>query len=163
MRIVVFIVAMLLGSAVAAEDGWYRYDNARYGFALDVPPGYAALPATTNTGDQVFTQAGGTGVLTVSGGTVEPGSFNQKWEATMAAYEGAGWTLTYEAKPPEWTSFTGTRDDRRLYVKMLPLCGGTRQFGQFAFEYAESEAGDAEPIALGIAASMTRVGTGFSC
>ena len=107
MRTLIFIAAMLIAStAVAAGDGWQRYENPRFGFGLDIPPGFAAVPATTNTGDQLFKEIGGAGVLTVSGGTVQPGSFNQKWEATKAAYEADGWTLSYEPIAPHWTSFT---------------------------------------------------------
>ena len=164
MRAVLLLVALLLApAALAAGDGWHRYENERFGFGLDIPTGFAALPETTNTGDQRFEQIGGTETLTVSGGTVQPGSFNQKWEATKAAYGADGWTLSYEPVPPHWTSFTGARGGQRLYVKMIPLCGGTKQYGMFALEYPESDATTAEPVALEIAASMTRIGTGFSC
>jgi hypothetical protein len=164
MRTLLFIVAMLIASvAAAAGDGWQRYENPRFGFGLDIPPGFAAVPATTNTGDQLFNQIGGAEKLTVLGGAVQPGSFNQKWEATKAAYEADGWALSYDPQPPNWTSFTGVRDGQRLYVKMIPLCGGTKQFGMFALEYPEADSATAEPIALRLASSMTRSGTGFGC
>jgi hypothetical protein len=162
-RIVLALAAMLAGTvAVQAADS-VRYENARYGFGVDVPDELHALPATTNTGDQVFASIDGTQVLTVGGGSVLPGSFNAAWERTQDAYAQQGWTISYEPKPPNWTSFAGVRGDRALFVKMLPLCGGTKEFARIAFEYPAAQAEAMEPVALVIAASMTRSGTGFSC
>lgn len=163
MRFALALVLTLMGVSTALAGDWNRYENARFGFGIDVPPELHALPATTNTGDQIFTSIDGTEVLTVKGGTVLPGSFNSTWERTQAGYESEGWTLTYEPVAPEWTSFTGTRDGRALFVKMLPLCGGTKQYAMIAFEYPKAEMEELAPVAQRLAVSMTRLGTGFGC
>jgi hypothetical protein len=115
----------------------------RFGFAIGIPPGYDD-GARTDDG-QTFTAVGGTLVLSVRGGSVLPGSFDDVWRETQSSYRDAGWMLRYEPTPPNWTSFEGARGDRLLYVKMIPLCGGTKQYAMFALEYPGKDAAALDP------------------
>lgn len=162
MRTLLLIVLLSL-SAPALAQSWSHFENPRFGFVIDVPPGYTDSGTLHNEDGQVFTSPDGTAELTVLGGSVLPGSFNTEWERRQAAYAGAGWTLTYKPVAPNWTSFTGARSERRLYVKMLPLCGGTKQFAMFSLEYPAADEADLGPVIERLASSLTRKATGFSC
>jgi hypothetical protein len=161
-----FFAAILLLLAfvgtVSAED-WQQYRNTRFGFVVDVPPGFSGGALTDNTEGQTFASADGTQRLTFGGGSVQPGSFNTQWKRTQAAYTEGGWALTYKPVAPNWTVFIGERNDRDLYVKMLPLCGGTKQFAMFAVEYPKDDAADLAPTLERMAASFKHLDTGFSC
>jgi hypothetical protein len=151
-----FLLLLCLAASPALAQDWQRYENPQFGFGLDLPPGYAG-----NAG--VFRSPDGAEVLKVMGGTVQPGSFNDIWEKTQSDYEAAGWKLTYEPVAPNWTTFTGERDGQALFVKMIPLCGGTKQFGMIALEYPADDPATIDRVATRIAESMTRTGTGTAC
>jgi hypothetical protein len=151
-----FVVVLLLLASPALAQDWRRYENPQYGFGLELPPGYSG-----NAG--VFRSEDGAEVLKVSGGAVQPGSFDEFWEKTQSDYEAAGWSLRYEPVAPHWTTFTGERNGQALFVKMMPLCGGTKQFGMISLEYPADDPTTLERIAFRVADSMTRTGTGFSC
>lgn len=160
MRTAIVVCLVLFAGSASAAD-WSRYEDTRFGFTLEVPPDLGAGEATE--AGRIYSSADATEVLTVDGGTVLPGTFNSEWEATQASYADAGWTVTYKAEPPNWTSFTGERDGQSLYVKMLPLCGGTKQFARFALEYPTADGAALAPTIERLAASLQRVSTGFSC
>jgi hypothetical protein len=160
MRVVLLILALQLVAPVHAQI-WEGYQDVRFGFSIDIPPGFAA--GATNDDGRTFTAAGGSQVLTVRGGGVLPGSFDDVWRDTQSSYGDAGWTLRYEPTPPNWTSFVGARGGRLLYVKMIPLCGGTKQYAMFAFEYPEEDATALDPTIEHLAASLKATSTGLSC
>jgi hypothetical protein len=160
MRVVLLMLALLLVAPVYAQ-GWGGYEDARFGFSIDIPPGFENVARGVEL--QTFIAAGGTQVLTVRGGSVLPGSFDDIWRETQSFYRDAGWTLRYAPAPPNWTSFRGVRRDRMLYVKIIPLCGGTRQYAMFALEYAEQDAAALDPVVGHLAASLKATGTGLSC
>jgi hypothetical protein len=101
MRVVLLILALLLVAPVQAQIS-DRHEDLRFGFGIDIPPGFEA--GVTNGDDRTFTAAGGPQVLTVRGGGVLPGSFDDVWRDTQSSYRDAGWTLRYEPTPPNWTS-----------------------------------------------------------
>ncbi|HHY50663.1 MAG TPA: hypothetical protein GYA10_13040 [Alphaproteobacteria bacterium] len=161
-RILSVLLLVAWSAPALAADG-FRYENARYGFVIDIPPGFADTGDVGDGDGDVFTSDDGTARLTVAGGSVLAGSFNAEWERRQAAYRDDGWTIRYEPVAPDWTTFTGLRADRRLVVKLLPLCGGTRQFAMFALEYPAAAAAALTPVVERLSASLTRAGTGLSC
>lgn len=161
-RVLVSLLLVASTASVAAAD-WTRHDYPRFGFAIDVPPGFADTGDVGDGDGDIFTSADGAAVLTVAGGSVLPGSFNTEWERRQAAYRDDGWTIRYEPVAPNWTTFTGTRGDRGLVVKLLPLCGGTRQFAMFALDYRTADAAALAPVVERLSASLQRAGTGSSC
>jgi len=163
MRFVLGVLLLLVSIAGASAADWTQYRNARFGFVVDVPPGFSGGALTDKTEGQTFTSADGTTRLTFDGGSVQPGSFNTQWKMTQAVYAEDGWALTYEPVAPNWTVFTGERNRRDLYVKMLPLCGGTKQFAMFAVEYPKDDAAALAPTLERMAASFKHLDTGFSC
>jgi hypothetical protein len=163
MRALLVAVAMLLAVHSAAAADWATYENKRFGFSLDLPPQFAAVSGADQIDRRSLASADGSEQLTISGGIVQPGSFNSEWKQQQAALTDAGWALSYEPKPPNWTSFTGTRGERSLYVKMIPLCGGTKQYAMFALEYPSADEAKVEPDVLRMAGSFKHADTGFSC
>jgi hypothetical protein len=155
--------AALLFALHAQAADWSRYENSRFGFTFDLSPQFEAIVHADQSDARALSSADGTQVLTISAGSVEPGSFDTEWKAQQASLTDADWALTYAPVPPNWTSFTGTRGARRLYVKMIPLCGGTKQFAMFALEYDSADADAVEPDALRMASSFKHAATGTAC
>jgi hypothetical protein len=118
MRFVVAAFALLASVVVASAADWTEYRNTRFGFVVDVPPGFSGGALIDKTSGQTFTSADSSQTLTVGGGSVQPGSFNTQWEKTQAAYSEGGWALTYKPVAPNWTVFTGQRDGHELPLEI---------------------------------------------
>src|SRR5690606_4065310 len=106
-----------------------RYENARFGYALDVPPGFAGEGEAINGDGQVFRSSRGA-LLRVYGGNALEGTFEDAVNEAMAFAQQDGWGLSYERVTPSWASFSGTRNSRILYARAIALCDGT-QFASF--------------------------------
>ena len=58
-------------AAPGAEWGWY--ENARFGYVIDLPPGFVGEGEADNGDGQVFNSADGTQLLRVHGGNALDG------------------------------------------------------------------------------------------
>ena len=63
-----FLAVLLLLPAPAMAADWRHYVNARYGYGVDVPPGFVAQGESENGDGQVFKTP--TATLTVFGGNI---------------------------------------------------------------------------------------------
>ena len=68
MRFVLIILALLTTPAFA--QGWERYDNARYGYSIDIPPEFAGNGESDNGDGQGFQNMASAQDLVVWGGTI---------------------------------------------------------------------------------------------
>jgi len=141
MRIVLLIVLWLLATPVLAEDV-RRYENARFGYVIEVPASFTAGPVSDN-GDGRGYRRGATR-LQVWGGSIVEDSFESAAYAAMGFANGEGWRLGYEAVTPGWASFSGTRGQRVLYQRMIALCDG--QYAAFTLEYTAAEMSALDPV-----------------
>lgn len=80
-RMALLLVIVSVSAALAAST-WTRYVNARYGYGIDVPPGFAPRSTAANDDGLVFLARDGA-VLTVWG------SNNVLGETVDVAFEGA--------------------------------------------------------------------------
>ena len=128
--LICFMLIALAAPALAA--GWESYGNSRFGYSIEVPPGFEWGKEADN-GDGRSFRSGATKLL-VWGGNITEDSFESAVAAAKELAIGDGWGITYEAVTPSWASFSGTQGQRVLYQRMVVLCGG--QYAAFRLEYS---------------------------
>lgn len=161
MAVLAFAVSVV-HAAPALSDEWTRHVDGRLGYAVEIPPAYGRMEGPA--GDRlVFGSADGDEVLTLSGGSVLPGSFESVWARVQAEFGADGWRLSYDPVPPNWTTFTGTRGERAVLVKLIPLCGGTKQYAMLTIAYPADETARLAPTLERLAGSLRASGSGTAC
>lgn len=118
------------------SDQWRRYDNARFNFSIDIPPGFAAQPKSKNGDGRVFVKD--RSKLRVSGRYNLNSAF-----AKQIADTGKGLTiLTQErSSPVTWRATARLKDDQRV---ALLLARGEEKVVTTRFEYRGNEPGAAK-------------------
>ncbi|RYE83786.1 MAG: hypothetical protein EOP19_13070 [Hyphomicrobiales bacterium] len=82
MRPILILLLILLACPALASE-WGRYENARFGYVVAVPPGFSGAPEADNGDGRVFSSHDGTQTLRVFGGTVLEGDFEAEARAAM--------------------------------------------------------------------------------
>lgn len=131
MRALLFLIFTLLISPTLAAD-WEGYGNARFGYEIEVPPGFEWGPEADN-GDGRSFRSGATR-LAVWGGNIVEADFESEARAAIGFATSDGWAVTYEATTPSWASFSGMQGKRVLYERMVALCNGS--YAAFRLEYS---------------------------
>ena len=160
MRALLFTIALLFSLPAFAAD-WGGYENARFGFFVEVPPDFEPQGEAANGDGQVFASTWG-GLLRVYGGNVLDGTFETSINEAMGFAEEAGWSLSYERVTPTWASFSGTKSGRILYARAIALCGGT-QFASFELEYPRAELEPMHSVVERLVRSLRPTGRGVTC
>lgn len=144
MRTLILIAFALLATPAFAQ-GWERYDNARFGYSMDLPPVFAGSGESyTSDGESFYNPKGAQG-LVVWGASLE-GDFESEVTSTMdLAVAENGWNITYQAVTPRWASFSGIENGRVLYQRMILLCDGT-SYAAFRAEYSVSDTAEMNPV-----------------
>jgi hypothetical protein len=141
-------VMVALSATSAFAGGWGSYVNARFGYETAVPPGFACAPESDNGDGRACRSQDGKAKLTVWGGYVnvtDDSGFAGEVGRALAGDKARGWTMTYQASTPGWASYSGTRGQSVLYVRMIGGCKDT-QFASFAFEYPATEINAMKPL-----------------
>jgi hypothetical protein len=141
MRALICFLAIVFAVPVLATD-WGQYDNARFGYTIDVPPGFEWGKEADNGDGRAF--RGGATKLLVWGGNITEDSFEGAVAAAKGFAEADGWGISYEATTPSWASFSGAQGKRILYQRMIALCDGA--YAAFRLEYSAVELGELEPV-----------------
>ena len=152
MRALVLILIALF-TAPAFAQGWLHYDNARFGFGIDIPPGFAGQGESDNGDGQTFAIAGKPIELLVWGGHLMEPDFESEVAAAMGYTQEAGWNLTYQASTPRWASFSGTQSGRILYQRLILLCDG-QTYAAFRAEYSTRDRTEMDPAVDQMVASL---------
>lgn len=155
------LLTLIALAAPALAQGWGSYENARFGYVVDVPPGFVGQGEPANGDGQVFLSADGTQELRVFGGNALEG-FEQRVVEAMGFARDDGWALSYERTTPSWASFSGTRNGLIVYARAIALCGG-EQFASFQLIYPERDLDDMHEVIERLVASLGPTGTGVSC
>ncbi len=141
MRILICFLAIMLAAPAFATD-WGQYDNARFGYSVDVPPGFEWGKQADNGDGRTF-RSGATKLL-VWGGNITEDSFEGEVASARGFAESDGWGISYEATTPSWASFSGAQGKRILYQRMIALCDGA--YAAFRLEYSAVDLGQMEPV-----------------
>jgi len=156
MRLLLALLLLLPLPATAAE--WSHYGNARFGYGIDVPPGFIGQGEADNGDGQVFKTP--TATLTVFGGNITAADFEAEVIQRQRFAEQDKWAITYQVSTPQTASWSGKRGGRILYARMIALCGG-EQFGSFALEYSSVDRKAFDPMVERLVSTLQA--TGGSC
>ena len=155
------LLALLLLTPLPAEAmGWSHYTNVRFGYAIDVPPGFTGQGESANSDGQKFKTP--TATLTVFGGNLIAGDFESEVVQRERDAEHSRWTITYQVSTPARASYSGKRGARVLYARMVALCKGT-QFAMFELEYSSADIKTFSPIVDRLVASLQPIEGGANC
>ncbi len=138
MRILLTLLLAFLAVPALAQD---RYDNARFGYGVDIPADYAGQGESANGDGQAFRKSG-TAELLVWGGYLM-GAFEEDAEAAMQYAESDAWNVTKQATTPRWAEFSAIKGVRILYQRMVLLCDGA-SYAAFRLDYLVSDSGAME-------------------
>ncbi|MHB1104307.1 MAG: hypothetical protein ACYC0C_16340 [Devosia sp.] len=152
---------ILLASAALAAD-WHSYENARFGYAIGVPPGFSGEGEADNGDGQLFNSGDGTQLLRVYGGNVIEDSFEAAVGDSMDYARDDGWALSYKRVTPSWASWSGSRNGMVLYARAIALCGG-EQYAAFELEYPERDLKAMNPVIERLVGSLKPSGAGAGC
>ena len=161
MRTILIALLTLIITPVLAAD-WGSYVNARFGYAVAVPPEFSGGGEADNGDGQVFTSRDGTQTLRVYGGNVMEQDFEIEVGRAAEYLDGEGWDISYQRTTPSWASYSGSRQGFVLYVRTIALCGGT-QFATFAYRYPKTAIRDADPVVERLVGSLKGTGGGVGC
>lgn len=161
MRTLVLAAALILAISPALAQSWDRYTNARFGFAIQIPPGYGGDGESDNGDGQMFRSEDGTQTLRVFGGNVLE-DFESTIADAMQYARDDGWTLSYERVTPTWASFSGTRNSLIVYARAVALCGGT-QFASFELRYPKRDLDDMHSVVERLVSTLRGTGNSASC
>lgn len=154
MRWVLAALLMLVPAAVLAAD-WGHYANARFGYEIDVPPGFVGQDESENGDGEVFKTP--TATLTVYGANIVSGGFEDEVKQRREWAAGDGWAITYQVSTPDKASYSGKRGARILYARLIALCGGA-QLAAFELAYSTADVTAFDPIVTRLVHSLQPAG-----
>ena len=135
---------MLAGTALSA-DGWTRYLNPRYGYGVDIPPGFSPISESDNSDGGTSHSSDGQSELAVWGSNLLVDTLPSDVQSRIHSSEDDGWQITYSKLTGKWASWSGERDGRIFYARAIQLCQDD-QAGYFQLEYPASERQTFDPL-----------------
>jgi hypothetical protein len=150
MRLAPQVLALLLAAPTFADD-WQRYENSRFGYGIDVPPGFTWGRESDNGDGRAFRD--GARRLSVWGGRIAGGDFESTARTAIGFATDDGWTVTDQVMAPGWMSYSVTQGMRVRHERMVALCDG--QYAAFRLEYPATDIGPMNPVVERLAETLT--------
>lgn len=151
MRIVLSLAFALFSLPAFAQD-WSHYDNGRFGYGIDIPPGFNGSGKSDNGDGQEFQDADNSQGLKVWGSTVLMG-LEVEIATAIGSAQNDAWTITMRETLPESASFSATKGERILQHRMILLCDG-QSYAAFRMEYPAADSAEMEPVVKTLAQSF---------
>lgn len=156
MRLILVVILALL-TVPAFAQGWERYDNARYGYSIDIPPGFVGDGESDNGDGQSFYDASGAKGLIVWGSYLMGEFEGEVASALDYAQAENGWTIAEQVTTPRWAGFSAVKGSRILSQHMIRLCDGA-SYAAFRAEYSTTDAAEMKPVIDRLAQSLRGIG-----
>ncbi|MDK1375605.1 MULTISPECIES: hypothetical protein [unclassified Sinorhizobium] len=155
MRRAFFALALLTGLAfpAAAEDDWHSYANPRFGYTVEIPPGFELRQDASDEGDGVSFHADDNGAtLAVFGSHPLDGDFETDVADHIGLETQDDWRMLFSRVTPAWASFSGARDDEVFYARAIALCDGSAAY--FRLQYRKNPLTSFDGIISRMAAAL---------
>lgn len=131
-----FVLLFPAAFPAAADNDWHAYANPRFGYILDIPPGFEPQGEADN-GDGVSFHANDNGAtLAVFGSELVDGDFEIDVNDRMASEREDQWRISYSRVTAAWASFSGVRGEEVFYTRAIALCDGSAAY--FRLQYRKS-------------------------
>lgn len=136
---VILFAGAVLGAATlqASTDDWSRYDNPRFAYTIDVPPGFSALSEAENGDGGVASSADGKAELRVWGANLVDRDFGVDIADRVRSDASEGWAISYDRRTADKASWSGSRKDRVFYARAVEGCDGAAIY--FRLEHDRSQ------------------------
>lgn len=135
--------ALMLLALPALAANWGHYENGRFGFVIDVPPGFVARGESANGDGNRFTTP--TAELRAFAGYLVEESFEHEAAVGRQVWTEDGYKLTYQVTTPSFAVISGRKGARVLYERLVAICGGTTFMG-FSLEYSVADLNAFKPV-----------------
>ncbi|MCE4222391.1 hypothetical protein HCU64_01385 [Methylobacterium sp. C25] len=149
------LLALAVSSAAIATS-WTAYGNARFGYVVDLPPGFPPIREADNSDGGVSASAEGHAALSVWGSNLLDSTFRREAESRIAGDAEKGWSIGYRAVTARAASWSGSKGDRILYVRAIAGCKDQAAF--MRIEYDASAKAVYDPIVSRLARSLKASG-----
>ena len=145
MRRAIFATAavLCLVAIPALAAAWSRYDNGRFGYGIDLPPGFSDVAEAENDDGGVSTSEDGNAELRVWGGYLVVGDFKSDVADRVNSDRADGWTITYDSRKAGKASWSGSRGDRVFYARAVKACDDSAAYFRIEYDRADLDAYDA--------------------
>lgn len=153
---ILLIALFALFAAPAFAQGWDHYENGRFGYSIDIPPGFSGQGESDSGDGQAFAAKGNPIDLLVWGGPMM-GDFEAEIAQRMAWDGDEAWNVTYQAVTPRWASWSAIKGSRILYQRMVLLCEGS-SYAAFRAEYSVTDSAEMDPVIERLVRSLRGVG-----
>ncbi|WP_173087296.1 hypothetical protein [Devosia sp. 1635] len=153
MRVLAMLGLMLL-AAPAWGQGALRYENTRFGFALEVPAGFVAGEGDEAgqsfelAGEEVTFRAWGEPMRGPLAGTVA---------RIGRELERSGWRAGEQMVTPDWASFSAVKGSRMRFGRTILLCD-RRSTASWQIEISAAQFGEMRPVLDRLGRSLRKVG-----
>lgn len=151
MRATLTLVLLVIASPAWAQY-WTPYENARFGYEIDAPPGFEGNGESANGDGQIFYN-----YIAAQGLSVWGGHFSEEFETEAAAaldvVRADNWTIQSQSSTPHWAEFVAQRDERMLRQRMIMLCDGD-SYAALRLEFNRGDLAGLEPIIAGLQRSF---------
>jgi hypothetical protein len=144
-------ILLLLFFAViqpAFADDWQPYANVRFGYAIEIPPGFTMTNEAENGDGRTYASQSGRTTLSVWGTLLADLPFREDVSQQRDFYVQDGWDISYDRTSDGWVSFSGTKDGRILYHRAIQLCEEQAAFFALDYPVADRKVMDAVTVRL---------------
>ncbi|MEQ1943521.1 hypothetical protein ABMA32_13990 [Mesorhizobium sp. VNQ89] len=126
------------------DSSWTLYGNPRFGFWIDIPPGFSGIVESTNGDGGIAKSADGNAELSIWGSHLTEGNFKSEVRERIELTRSYGWNVTYEKRDETWASWSGTKGDRVMYERAIAICDSGSAF--FLLEYDTADIAEFGPV-----------------
>lgn len=135
--------------AAAAE--WTAFEDERYGFRMEIPPGYERSRETEQENARFFHDDAGN-LLAIWSSPPGEDSFEADVAERLRRDQAEGWNISYERMTADWVSYSGTKNGHIRYVRAVNLCGEGAAY--FILDYPQEAKAQYDPIVTRLVRSM---------
>ncbi|MEQ1945154.1 hypothetical protein ABMA32_22305 [Mesorhizobium sp. VNQ89] len=144
-------------SVPPGDTSWTLYGNPRFGFWIDVPPGFSGIEESANGDGGIAKSADGNAELSVWGSHLPDGNFQSEVRERIELTQSYGWQITYEKTDKSWATWSGTKGARVMYERAIATCGSASAF--FLLEYDKADIAKFDPLIKRLVESFKPGGT----
>lgn len=152
MRVVLAMAAAMVVAFAAQAAEWQSYGNARFGYTIDIPPGFSPVRESDNADGGVSESQDKQSRLAVWGSNVVEGSFAEEFRSRIEGARADGWDISYRRETPTWASWSGSVDGRIFYARAIALCDD--QAAYFLIEYPDGGKEAYDPVIARLVKSL---------